>query len=182
MFSGSQRRSIVLLENRWGLTMARLTSTAIMSLDGYTADTSGTFDRAVPDEAVHTFMNDLERPTGTCLLGRRMYEVMAFWETVHDQSDCPTHVLDVARIWRSAEKIVFSRSVETVSSPNTRIEREFDPQIVRQMKAVSQRDLSVGGPKLAAQAVKAGLVDEYHFFVVPIMRGGGNRLFPLMSG
>jgi dihydrofolate reductase len=149
-----------------------------MSLDGYIADTSGKFDWAVPDEAVHTFINDLERPIGTHLLGRRLYEVMAFWETVQDQSDYPTYVLDFARIWRSADKIVFSKTLDTVSSSNTRIERDFDPEIIRKMKTASKHDLSVGGPNLAAQAVKAGLIDEYHFFVVPILIGGGNRFFP----
>ena len=158
--------------------MAKLTSTAIMSLDGYVADASEKFDWAVPDEKVHTFINDLERPIGIYLLGRRLYEVMAFWETVHDQSDYPAYVLDFARIWRSAEKIVFSKTLATVSSSNTRIERDFDPEIIRKMKAASKRDLSVGGPNLAAQAAKAGLVDEYHFFVVPILIGGGNRFFP----
>jgi dihydrofolate reductase len=159
--------------------MAKLIATAIMSLDGYVADKSGRFDWAVPDEIVHTFINDLVRPIGIYLFGRRLYEVMASWETVSAQAGQPMYALDFAMIWRAAEKIVFSKTLESVSSAKTRIEREFNPEMVRKMKETSKRDLSVGGPTLAALAIKAGLVDEYHFFVVPIMVGGGNRFFPI---
>jgi dihydrofolate reductase len=158
--------------------MAKLIYTAIMSLDGYVADKSDNFDWAVPDEVVHTFVNDMERPIGTYLYGRRLYEVMVGWETVDAQSDQPPYILDYAKIWQAASKILFSKTLETVSSSHTRIERDFDPDIVRKMKETSRRDLSVGGPNIAAQAIKAGLIDEYHFFVTPILIGTGKRFFP----
>jgi dihydrofolate reductase len=157
--------------------MAKLVYSAITSLDGYIADEAGNFDWAVPDEVVHTFINDLERPVGTYLYGRRTYEVMMGWETA-DTGDQPLFVQDFAKIWQAAGKIVYSRTLETVSSAGTRIEREFDPEAVRLMKAGAARDITVGGPCLAAQAIKAGLVDEYHLFVAPIVVGGGNRVLP----
>src|SRR5206468_2561985 len=130
-----------------------------------------------PDEEVHSFVNDLERPIGTYLYGRRMYDVMVYWETAQ-LADQPRFVQDYADIWRAADKIVYSTTLETVSSAGTRIEREFDPEAVRQLKASAGRDISVGGPDLAGQAIKAGLVDECHVFVVPIVVGGGKRAFP----
>lgn len=158
--------------------MARLIYSVISSLDGYVADEEGNFDWAAPDEEVHAFVNDLERPVGTYLYGRRMYEVMAFWETAHALAGQPPFVRDFAEIWRAADKVVYSRTLEKVSSAGTRIEREFDPEVVRHMKATARRDITVGGPHLAAQAFKAGLVDECHLFVVPMVVGGGNRFLP----
>jgi dihydrofolate reductase len=137
--------------------VARLIYSAIASLDGYVADEDGNFDWAEPDEGVHWFVNDLERPVGTYLYGRRMYEVMAFWETAGG-ADQPAFVRDYAEIWRAADKIVYSKTLETVSSARTRIERGFDHEAVRKLKAAAERDLSVGGPELAAQAMVAGLV------------------------
>ena len=158
--------------------MAKLIYSAITSLDGYIADEDGNFDWAVPDEEVHTFINDLERPIGTYLYGRRMYEVMRYWGTAHTLPDQPPFTLDYAQIWQAAEKIVYSRTLEAVSSARTRIERDFDPELVRQMKARAGRDLNVGGPELAAQAFRAGLVDELYLLVVPIVVGGGKRSLP----
>ena len=157
--------------------MARLIYSAIMSLDGYIADEEGNFDWAEPDEEVHAFVNDLERPVGSYLYGRRMYEVMVAWETMH-LADQPPFVQDFAEIWQAADKIVYSRTLENVSSARTRIERDFDPEAVRQMRASAERDITVGGPDLAAQAFKAGLVDECHLFVVPVVVGGGKRSLP----
>jgi dihydrofolate reductase len=157
--------------------MAKLIYSAISSLDGYVADEGGNFDWAAPDEEVHTFVNDLERRVGTYLYGRRMYEVMAPWETM-DTAEEPSFIGDYAEIWRAADKIVYSRTQETASSARTRIERVFDPEAVRQMKASSERDISVGGPDLAAQATRAGLVDEFHLFLTPIVVGGGTRSLP----
>ena len=158
--------------------MAKLIYSAITSLDGYAADEDGSFDWAEPDEEVHTFVNDLERPVGTYLYGRRMYEVMVYWETAHTLPDQPPFVQDFAQIWQAADKVVYSGTLASVSSARTRLEREFDPRAVRQMKASAGRDISVGGPELAAQAIKAGLVDECHLFVAPIIVGGGNKSLP----
>ena len=156
--------------------MAKLIYSAITSLDGYVADEDGSFDWAVPDEEVHTFINDLERPIGTYLYGRRLYEVMVGWETV--PADQRPVMQDFAEIWQAADKVVYSRTLAAVSSARTRIEREFDPEAVRQMTATAGRDITVGGPDLAAQAIKAGLVDECHLFVTPIMLGGGKQSLP----
>src|SRR5947208_328948 len=157
--------------------MAKVIYSAITSLDGYVADEAGKFDWAEPDEEVHRFVNDLERPVGTYLYGRRMYEVMAFWETV-DAAGQPPFVRDYAEIWRAADKIVYSKTLESVSSARTRIERDFDPRAVRQLKESADRDLTVGGPGLAGQALAAGLVDECQFFVAPVVVGGGTRSLP----
>jgi dihydrofolate reductase len=157
--------------------MAKLSYVAITSLDGYVADEDGKFDWGEPDEQVHAFVNDLVRPVGTHLLGRKMYEVMVWWETI-SLTDQPPYVRDFAEIWRAAEKIVYSKTLETVSSARTRIERDFDPEAVRQMKTAAERDLSVSGPELAAQAFEAGLVDELHLFVAPILVGGGKQSLP----
>ncbi|HEX3268316.1 MAG TPA: dihydrofolate reductase family protein [Gaiellaceae bacterium] len=158
--------------------MAKLIYSAITSLDGYVADEDGNFDWAVPDEEVHSFVNDLERPVGTYLYGRRMYEVMLFWETAHTLPDPPPFVRDFAQIWQAADKIVYSKTLESVSSARTRIERAFDPEAVRLMKASAGTDITVGGPDLAGQAIKAGLVDEYHLFVTPVVVGGGRQFLP----
>jgi dihydrofolate reductase len=158
--------------------MAKLIYSAITSLDGYVADEHGNFDWAAPDEEVHAFVNDLERPVGTYLYGRRIYETMVYWETAHTLPDQPPAVEDFAEIWQAADKIVYSKTLETVSSARTSIERDFEPEAVRQMKAAAERDISVGGPHLAAQAIKAGLVDEYHLFLTPIVVGGGNQALP----
>jgi dihydrofolate reductase len=158
--------------------MAKLIYSAIASLDGYIADEDGNFDWAAPDEEVHSFVNDLERPVGTYLYGRQMYQVMVPWETAHTFADQRPVMQDFARIWQAADKVVYSKTLETVSSARTRIEPDFDPEAVRQMKAQTERDITVGGPDLAAQAIKAGLVDEFHLFFVPIVVGGGNQALP----
>ena len=157
--------------------MAKLIYSAIASLDGYVADEEGQFNWAEPDEEVHSFVNDLERPIGTHLYGRRLYEVMVYWETI-PLEDQPPSIRDFAEIWRAAGKIVYSKTLEAVSSARTRIERDFDPEAVRQMKATAGRDLLVGGPELAAQAFTAGLVDECHLFLAPIVVGGGKPSLP----
>lgn len=157
--------------------MARLIYSVIMSLDGYVADADGNFDWAEPDEQVHTFVNNLERPIGTYLYGRRMYEVMVYWETV-PLDDQPPVMQDFANIWRAADKVVYSRTLDEVSSARTRIERDFDPEAIRQLKSSAQGDISVGGSELAAHAIEVGLVDEFHFFVFPVVVGGGTHALP----
>jgi dihydrofolate reductase len=158
--------------------MAKLIYSAITSLDGYVADENGNFDWAALDEEVHRFVNDLERPIGTYLYGRRIYETMIYWETAHTLPDQPPFIQDFAGIWQAADKIVYSKTLDTPSSARTRIERDFDPDAVRRMKASAERDISVGGPDFAAQAIKAGLVDEYHLFLTPIIVGGGKQSLP----
>jgi dihydrofolate reductase len=158
--------------------LARLTYAAITSLDGYVADKDGNFDWAAPDEELHSFVNDLERRAGTHLYGRRMYEVMAFWETADTLADEPAVFKDYAKIWQAADKIVYSRTLRSVTTARTRIERDFDPEAVRRLKASAERDITIGGPGLAAQAIQAGLVDEYHLFLTPILVGGGNPALP----
>ena len=158
--------------------MANLIYAAITSLDGYVADEDGNFDWAEPDEEVHTFVNDVVREAGTHLYGRRMYEVMVAWETTPTLADQPSFAHDFAEIWRAADKIVYSTTLETVSSARTRIERHFDADVIRRLKASTQRSVTVGGPDLAAQAVRAGLVDEYHLFVTPTIVGGGKPSLP----
>src|SRR3954471_4325179 len=135
--------------------MPKLIYSSIASLDGYVADQEGNFDWAAPDEEVHAFVNDLERSIGTHLFGRRMYDVLVAWETMDTDGEPPV-MRDYAEIWRAADKLVYSRTLEKASSARTRIERDFDPEAVRQMKASAERDLSVGGPDLAAQAFRAG--------------------------
>jgi dihydrofolate reductase len=157
--------------------MAKLIYAAIASLDGYVADENGNFDWAEPDEEMHRFVNDLERQVGTHLYGRRMYEVMRFWETAGGADQRPVS-RDYAEIWRAADKIVYSKTLESASSARTRIERDFEPDAVRRLKAAADRDLSVGGPGLAGQALAAGLVDECHFFLAPAVVGGGTRSLP----
>ena len=160
------------------LTMAKLIYTAIMSLDGYIADENGTFDWAEPDAEVHAFINDLERPVGTYLYGRRMYETMAVWQTVDTGNDQRPVSRDYAEIWRLADKIVYSRTLDKVSTPRPRLERVFDPDAVQLMKKSAARDMAVGGPDLAAQAIRAGLVDAYQLFLAPIIIGSGNQALP----
>jgi dihydrofolate reductase len=155
--------------------MARLVYSAIASLDGYVADEDGKWDWSVPDHEVHRAVNDLERDVGTNLYGRRMYEVMVAWETL--ESDDPA-MSDYAQIWRSADKVVYSRTLDAVASERTRIEHSFDPDAIRRMKAEAERDISIGGPELAAQAIRAGLVDEVHLFLSPVIVGGGKRALP----
>ncbi|MGH2640181.1 MAG: dihydrofolate reductase family protein [Actinomycetota bacterium] len=154
--------------------MAKLIYAALMSLDGYVADANGSFDWAEPDEEVHTLVNDLSRPIGTYLLGRGMYEVLVAWDTM-DTTGEPSPIEDYADIWRATDKIVYSRSLDAVSGSRTRLERSFDPDVVREMKASAERDLSVGGPDLGAQAFRAGLVDEIQLFLSPVVVGGGTR-------
>lgn len=158
--------------------MAKLIYSVLGSLDGYFEDADGRFDWAAPDDEVHAFVNDLERPIGTYLYGRRMYETMVFWETVSTEAHESAVFWDYAGIWRAAEKIVYSRTLQTPSSARTRIEREFDPDAVRQLKLSSTADIAVAGGDLAGQAIGAGLVDEYHLFLCPIVIGGGKRTLP----
>jgi dihydrofolate reductase len=158
--------------------MAKLIYTAITSLDGYIEDEDGNFDWAAPDREVHAFVNELERPVGTYLYGRRMYETMAGWETDPSLAEQSPEMREFAKLWRAAEKIVYSTTLETVSTTRTRIERAFDPEAVREMKASAGRDLTVGGPALAAHAFKAGSVDECCVFLTPIVVGGGKRALP----
>ncbi|HEY8913806.1 dihydrofolate reductase family protein [Lacisediminihabitans sp.] len=157
--------------------MAQLIYTVIASLDGYVADADGAFDWSAPDEEVHGFVNDLERPVGTYLLGRRLYEVMVAWEHL-DVAGEPEVMREYAQLWRAAEKVVYSTTLEAVSSARTRIERKFDSGAIRRMKATAERDISVGGPGLAAHALRAGLVDEVCLFVSPVVVGGGTPFMP----
>ena len=157
--------------------MARLIYAAIASLDGYVADEQGNFNSLAPDEEVHAFVNDLERTVGTHLYGRRMYEVMVAWETMETAGE-PDVMRDFAELWWAADKVVYSRTLKAVASERTGIEREFDPEIVREMKAMTERDITIGGPELAGQALAAGLVDECHLFLAPLLMGGGTRALP----
>jgi dihydrofolate reductase len=158
--------------------MAKLIYSAITSLDGYSEDAEGKFEWAEPDEEVHAFVNDLERPIGTYLYGRRTYETMVFWEKPQELSAQPPFVQDFAEIWKRADNIVYYRTLQTVTSARTLIEREFDPEAIRRLKAEAGADLSVGGAALAAQAIEAALVDEYQLFLVPVLVGGGKRSLP----
>lgn len=158
--------------------MAKLIYSSICSLDGYVADLDGDFGWAAPDEEVHAFVNEIERPIGTYLYGRRMYETMAFWETGGAEEHQPAAVRDYAGIWRAADKVVYSRSLADVAGERTRLAREFDPEAVRGMKAESERDLSVGGSELAGEALRAGLVDECHLVLAPAVVGGGTAALP----
>jgi dihydrofolate reductase len=158
--------------------MAKLVYSAITSLDGYTADDNGNIEWSAPDAEVLTFINDLERGFGSYLYGRRMYETMVYWETFAEADDQPPPVRDFAGIWRTANKVVYSRTLGVVSSARTRIEREFDPGAVSRMKETAGQDMSVGGPDLAGQAMAAGLVDEVHLFLTPVTVGGGTPALP----
>jgi dihydrofolate reductase len=158
--------------------MANLIYSAITSLDGYIEDKSGKFDWAVPDEEVHRFINDLERTAGTYLYGRRMYEMMIGWETDPSLAAESALMRDFAELWQAADKIVYSKTLAALATTRTRIERDFDPEAVRQLKATAERDILIGGPNLAAHAFKAGLVDEYHLFLTPVVVGGGKQALP----
>jgi dihydrofolate reductase len=155
--------------------MAKLIYSAIASLDGYVNDAEGKFEWAAPDAEVHAFINDEERPIGTYLYGRRMYEMMAPWETLDDPAPA---MRDFAQLWRAADKIVYSRTLDAPTTPRTTLEREFAPEAVRRLKAASERGLSIGGPHLAAEAIRAGLVDECRLYLTPIVIGGGTRALP----
>ena len=155
--------------------MAKLNYSVIASLDVYVADEQGKWDWAFPDEEVHAFVNDLERPIGTHLFGRRMYEVLSAWETMDDPHPL---MRDYAEIWRQSDKIVYSRTLETTTTARTTLEREFDPSAIAALKQEAGKDLSIGGPHLAAQAIAAGLVDECHLLLSPVVVGGGNAALP----
>jgi dihydrofolate reductase len=157
--------------------MADLIYSVQASLDGYIADRDGNFDWAEPDDEVHRFVNDLERRVGTYLYGRRMYEVMVAWETM-DLADQAPYLQDYQRIWRAADKVVFSTTLEDVRSERTRLEPEFDPDAIREMKASAGADISIGGPGLAADAIRAGLVDQFQVLFVPVIVGGGTSWLP----
>lgn len=157
--------------------MARLIYSMLASVDGYIADEQGNFDFAAPDEELHAAVNDLERSVGTMLLGRRMYEVLVAWET-WDVAGEPAVIRDFAAMWLATDKIVYSRTLEGAASARTRVERAFDPGAVRRMKAGAARDLSIGGPELASHAFRAGIVDECHLFLMPVVVGGGKRALP----
>lgn len=159
--------------------MARLIYSAIMSVDGYTADADGKFDWAAPDEEVHRFVNDLERTVGTYLYGRRMYETMRYWETAHALPRQSPLSLEFARIWQAADKVVFSRSLDTVSTARTSLEQSFDADAVRRLKSGTDHDLTVGGASLAEEALTSGLVDELQLFLVPVTVGGGKPALPV---
>jgi dihydrofolate reductase len=161
-----------------GAQMAKLIYAAITSLDGYVEDEEGRFDWSTPDEEVHAFVNDLERPIGTYLYGRRMYETMVFWETANASADEPAVFYDYAAIWQAAEKIVYSRTLQTVSSAKTRIESAFDPDAVRLLKQSSGADIAIAGAEIAGHAMVAGLVDECHLYLCPVVIGGGKRALP----
>jgi dihydrofolate reductase len=157
--------------------VAKLIYSAIASLDGYIEDKQGKFDWAAPDDEVFAFVNDLERPIGTYLYGRRMYQTMVFWETVSTSGE-PEAFRDFTEIWRTAEKIVYSRTLQAPASERTRIERDFDPAAIRRLKQSSARDITVGGAELAGEAMAAGLVDECYLLLVPMLVGGGKRALP----
>lgn len=159
--------------------MAKLIYSMLTSLDGYTEDERGNFGLGAPaDEAVHSYVNELASSVGTYLYGRRMYETMVYWETAHTVPDQPQFVLDWTRQWQAAEKIVYSRTLAEPRSARTRIEREFDPEAVRRLKANADHDITVDGPELAGHAIRAGLVDELQTIVRPVVVGGGKRFFP----
>lgn len=158
--------------------MGKLIYSMITSLDGYVSDRDGNFGWGFPEEESHTFVNEQSRSIGTYLYGRRMYEMMVFWETAHLEPEAPPFVLEYARIWQATDKVVYSTTLDKVASERTRLERSFDPEAVRKLKAESELDITVDGPHLAAQAIRAGLVDEYQLYVGPAIVGGGNRFFP----
>jgi dihydrofolate reductase len=157
--------------------MGQLIYSGIASLDGYVADRDGNFSWSEPDEEVHTFVNDLERDVGTYLYGRRMYQVMSAWETF-DTPDQPDFIQDYARIWQGADKVVYSNTLTAASTANTRIERTFDADNVREVKDATEGNISISGPTLAAAALRAGLVDECRLFLNPVAVGGGLRFLP----
>ncbi len=158
--------------------MAHLIYIANASLDGYTEDRSGNFNFSAPSDEVFKFITDLIRPVNTHLYGRRMYETMRVWETDPSLAAQSSLMRDFAEVWQAAGKTVYSRTLETVSTRKTQLEHNFDPQAIRQLKETAGQDLIIGGPELAAQAFRAGLVDEYDLFLHPIIVGGGKRSLP----
>lgn len=158
--------------------MAKLIYFTPMSLDGYLAGEGESLDWSIPDEQVSEFINDRMRPIGTSLYGRKMYETMAVWETPDVIPDLTPDMLEFAEIWQAADKIVYSRTLAVVTTERTRLEREFDPQAVREMKRELPHDLSVDGMNLAAQAIRAGLVDEYELLIAPKTLGRGKPVLP----
>jgi dihydrofolate reductase len=158
--------------------MAKLIYSAITSLDGYVEDEAGTFDWAAPDDEVLCFLNELERPIGTYLYGRRMYETMVYWETAHTITEESPGDRAFMELWQAADKVVYSTSLDSVASARTRIERTFEPKVIRELKTSQERDLTVGGAHLAAQAFQAGLVDECQLYLTPILVGGGKSALP----
>jgi dihydrofolate reductase len=158
--------------------MGKLIYSALASLDGYIEDEEGQFEWAMPSDDVHAFINDLTRPIGTHLYGRRMYEVMLVWETDPSLAEESPIMQDFAQLWQKADKVVFSRTLQAVTTSRTRLEREFDPEEIRRMKAQQERDLVIGGPELATAAFRAGLIDEFQLFVAPVSVGGGKRCLP----
>ncbi len=158
--------------------MAKLIYSAVASADGYVEDAAGSFEWAAPDEEVHRFVNELERRVGTYLYGRRMYQTMLYWETAHTVPGQPPFAREFTAIWQAAEKIVFSKTLASVQSARTRIERNFDPGMVRHLKSATEHDMTVGGADLAGQAFRAGLVDELQLFLVPVVVGGGKPALP----
>lgn len=157
--------------------MGKLVYTAIASADGYREDPNGGLDWSLPDEELVRFINELERPAGTYLYGRRMYEAMLYWETAHTTTQ-PPWFQEFTDIWQSAEKVVFSRTLGSVSGARTRVEPTFKPDMVQQLKSAAGHEIRVAGADLAGQAIKAGLVDEVRLFVVPVVLGGGKRALP----
>jgi dihydrofolate reductase len=158
--------------------MGRLIYSVLASLDGFIEDEEGQFDWAAPSDEVHAFVNDLMRPVGTHIYGRRMYEVMHVWETVPSLADESPIMAEFARLWQAADKVVFSRTLQAVTTSRTRLEHAFDPDVIRQMKARAEGDLVIGGPELAAEGFRAHLIDECQLFLVPISVGGGKRSLP----
>jgi dihydrofolate reductase len=158
--------------------VGKLIYSALASLDGYIADEEGNFDWAEPDAEVHTFVNDLARDVGTYLYGRKLYETMVYWEDPQEYADWPDYLKEFADIWQAAEKIVYSTTLDSPSTARTRVEREFDPDAVRELKESEGHDLAIGGANLAAHAFRAGLVDECQLFLSPAIVGGGNRCLP----
>lgn len=158
--------------------MAKLIYFGIGSLDGYVADAEGSFDWAEPDPEVHAAANEVARPIGTYLYGRRMYDVMSFWATPDAEKDPEPVMQDFTRIWRAAQKVVFSTTLAEASTERTRIERTFDSRAIAELKRMATTDISVGGANIAAQAIAAGLVDEYSYFAYPVAVGGGTPFFP----
>jgi dihydrofolate reductase len=158
--------------------MGTLTYSMITSLDGYVADATGAFDWAHPDEELHRFINEETVPIGTFLYGRRMYETMVGWETMHTIPDVPDFILDWAQLWQAADKVVYSTTLDRIDTARTRLERRFDPDAIRALKASTDHDLSVSGPGLATAALRAGLVDEVALYLMPVVVGGGNPCFP----
>jgi len=158
--------------------MAELIYSAITSLDGFVADKDGNFDWAEPDEQVHSFINALMRPAAVHLYGRRMYEIMTAWETL-DTDNEPACIAEFAAQWRAAEKVVYSATLQGVSTSRTRLERRFDPEAIRRMKASAPGEIGIGGPTIAARAFESGLVDTIHLFIAPVLVGDGKRALPV---